>query len=159
VRIEFQRTVPLPAPAAAAWDFIGDIERVLTCVPNLSGLVRTGTDRYSATATDRVGPFRLSMEIALSVEIDAPARTIRAHLSGHDRKSQTRVSGTLTAGCRPADGQSTTGTVDAAGEVLGPVATLGAGPARRRIDQIFEEFVRCLTAGIIAAAEAPTRGS
>jgi carbon monoxide dehydrogenase subunit G len=144
VQIGFERSIALAEPVEAAWQFLSDVQRVADCIPNISDLAEMGAGDYTARASDRVGPFRVSMKVALAVETDPAGRTIRADLRGHDLLSQTRVAASVRAACEASEPGSSTISITAEGEVLGPVATLGAGPIRRRLDEIFEQFVRVL---------------
>jgi carbon monoxide dehydrogenase subunit G len=145
MRVDLTRSIRLEAPVAQVWAQLAAVEQVAACVPNLSGLALSPSGDYAAQASDRVGPFKVSMPVRLRVELEPAANIVRADVVGHDRASQTRVTATISAECTAVDAVTTTLTVRAGGEVLGPIATLGGGPIRRRFDDIFDGFIACVT--------------
>ena len=96
--------------------------------------------QYSATVTDKLGPFRLQLPVTISIqELQEPSR-LAAELRGNDGRGQARVHGRLETTLEP----SAAGTrlqLHVHMEVLGRLASLGATPMRRRTDEIFAQFV------------------
>lgn len=151
--LEVTKVTDVGAPAAKAWDFIRDVPRLSGCLPNVGELAVLEPDRrYSAVVSDKLGPFRLQVPIQIEVRsIDEP-REIVAELTGNDSRGQARVRGALQATIEArGDGAGTVITLGMRMEVLGRLAALGAGPMRRRADEIFNEFARCVQAELGAA--------
>ena len=97
---------------------------------------------------DKIGPFKVTLNLELRViEASEPA-LLKASLKGADSHNLNRVSGTLQAALSSADanGVSAAGGTEmrfeASVEVLGKLATLGAIPMKRRTAQLFGEFAR-----------------
>src|SRR5712692_2009406 len=139
------------APPLAAWSFIRDVLRLSACIPNVSHLEAVEADRrYSAVVADKLGPFSLSVPVQIEVQsIDEP-RSITAELQGNDRRGQARIKGTLEARLEVMEA-GTRIALSMRMEVLGKLASLGAVPMRRRADEIFSRFARCVEAELGAA--------
>ena len=141
--VEFDRTVSVDAPLEEAWALVRDVRAVGQCVPSVTDLQTTASDTWIANLSDRVGPFRVVMPIALHLQEETSSRSLEAQLSGHDRRTQTRIEGRLLVACSP-EGHKTNVRFRADVQVLGPVATLGGGPITRKTDEVFDQLVRCI---------------
>ena len=142
MRLEIGKVAEVAAPTAAAWALIRDVSRLGGCIPNVSDLEVVEEDRkYSAVVSDKLGPFRVQVPVQIELTTVEEPRRIVAELAGNDRRGQARVRGTLEATVDPA-GAGSRLTLGMRLEVLGRLAALGAGPMRRRADEIFGEFAR-----------------
>jgi carbon monoxide dehydrogenase subunit G len=93
--------------------------------------------------SDQLGPFKLSVPVEIEVEsVDEPRR-LSAVVTGTDRRGQARINGTLSADIEPLD-SGTRIALSMRMEILGKLATLGASPIRRRADEIFSRFAKCI---------------
>lgn len=144
--LDVTKTTEVGAPPIDAWGLIRDVPRLSGCIPNVSNVQQIEADRrYTAVVSEKLGPFRLQVPVQIELRsVDEP-RQIVAELSGNDSRGQARVRGTLDARLEPA-GQGTRLTLSVHLEVLGKLAALGAAPMRRRTDEIFNEFVRRVSA-------------
>jgi carbon monoxide dehydrogenase subunit G len=144
--LEIDKSVRLSQSAEAIWNVVRDPIRVASCIPNVRDFVgRDEPGAYGAVIEDKLGPFRVEVPVVIQVEEASDDHRLAAAISGHDRRGQARVRGEVTAlVVGEADGASLVLTSRI--EVLGKLAALGAVPMRRRADQIFETFVRNLTA-------------
>lgn len=155
--LEIAKNTEVAASSEAAWTLIGNLPRLSACIPGLSELREIEPDtRYTATVTDRLGPFRLQLPVEIAVRAREEPRRLEAELTGNDGRGQARVTGSVEALLE----SSVAGTrleVKARLEVLGKLAALGATPMRRRADDIFAEFVRRVKAELTASTpSAPT---
>jgi carbon monoxide dehydrogenase subunit G len=146
VLLEVKKSTDVDAAPAAAWALIRDVRRLSGCIPGVTDLAELEPDkRYSAVVAEKLGPFKLQIPVQIELQkVDEP-RQIVAELTGNESKGQARVRGTLDATLEPLE----TGTrleLSMHMEVLGRLAALGAGPMRRRTDEIFNEFVRRISA-------------
>jgi hypothetical protein len=154
VLLEVARSTEVAASPADAWSLIRDVPRLTTCLPNVSDLKLLDADgRYSATVSDRLGPFRLSVPVQIELRTVEEPRRIVAGLTGADSKGQARVKGDLEAVVEPA-GAGVKLTLGMKLEILGKLAALGAAPMRRRADDIFTDFVRRVDAELTSAGAA-----
>ena len=100
-----------------------------------------GEEAYRAKVVDKVGPFKIAMDLEVRVTSAADSSLLSASLRGLDSSGANRVSGSLEIGVNPAaSGRS--GRFETSVEILGKLATLGAIPILCRTAQIFAEFAR-----------------
>jgi carbon monoxide dehydrogenase subunit G len=135
---DFAKTIRLDAGPDAVWDAVNDVRRVASWV----SIVREVRDvdpprRYAALLEDRLGPFAMRADLDITVEREG--RQMRVAASGEDRQVASRISATIKLGVEP-DATGTSLTVTGRYEVIGKVATLGAGAIRKKGDKILQEF-------------------
>jgi carbon monoxide dehydrogenase subunit G len=146
VLLEIEKQADIAVAPEAAWALLRDFPDLATCIPNVGGLEEVEPDRrYSATISDKIGPFRVTVPVQIAIDSIEPPRRIVAAISGNDAKGQARLKGNLEATV-DLDGTGTRLVVSTRIEVLGKLATLGAAPMRRRADQIFDEFIARVSA-------------
>lgn len=138
--VDFSRRVTIPASSEKAWTIVTDVDRVAGWVTVVGSVVELERlSRYRAVLADRLGPFRLSADLAVSVtHVDEP-RSIAFLADGEDRQVASRIKieaeltiSPSTEGCE----------LDVKGryEVTGRVANLGASMIRAKGEKILEEF-------------------
>lgn len=155
--LEVSKVAEVPASPASAWALIRDVARLSGCIPNVADLTAVEPDkRYTATVSDKLGPFKLTVPVQIELlEINEPT-SIAAELTGNDKFGQARVKGRLDAAVSPASSGSSLA-FNMRMEILGKLAALGAAPMRRRADDIFNEFVRRVQAEL-SGSPAPAGG-
>jgi carbon monoxide dehydrogenase subunit G len=135
---DFAKTLRLDAGPDAVWDAVNDVRRVASWV----SIVREVRDidpprRYATLLEDRLGPFAMRADLDITVEREG--RQMRVTASGEDRQVASRISATIELAVAP-DGTGTSLAVTGRYEVIGKVATLGAGAIRKKGDKILQEF-------------------
>lgn len=150
MRVDFRRSEHLTSGAAECWALVRDVTEVARCLPSVERLEAVGNGHYSACVSDKVGPFRVRVDVELVVVTSDLERRLEVTVRGGDAKTNTRVTGSLTVMVLDAEGGVAL-SVAAQAEVLGPLATLGAGPIRRRSDELFAGFL----AGLVARLAQP----
>lgn len=138
--VDFSRTLTVPATPETAWATVTDVDRVAGWVTVVGSVVELEPlSRYSAVLADRLGPFKLSANLAVSVTHLDPPRSIAFLADGEDRQVASRIKieaqlsiSPLTEGCE----------IDVAGnyEVTGRVANLGSSMIRAKGEKILDEF-------------------
>jgi carbon monoxide dehydrogenase subunit G len=121
---------------------------VLTDVPRLVSWVSIVDDakelahleRYTAVLLDRIGPFKLRADLDITVSEVEAGRHIRVQASGEDRQVASRIGIDATLDLTQSDGGATTVSVEGTYEVVGRVATLGAGMIKQKATKILDEF-------------------
>jgi len=111
-----------------------------------SSLAAGANEKHTARVNERVGPFRLSLNLHVSIVKVVELSLLEAELSGSDNGGQNRLSGTLRAELMKTDPSGTLLTLGASVEVMGKLASLGAAPIRRRANEVFAEFAGRLQA-------------
>lgn len=151
--LEVARSSEVRADPLVAWSFVRDVARLSACIPNVSDLAAIELDhRFSAVVADQIGPFKLSVPVQIELQaIDQPHR-ITAELTGNDSRGQARIKGLLEARIESREPEiGSRIALSMRMEVLGKLASLGAAPMRRRADDIFSKFARCVEAQLGAA--------
>jgi carbon monoxide dehydrogenase subunit G len=138
------KSVTLPHPIDLVWDVLSDPVAVAGCLPNVQDFRPAGEPgRFQTTLVERLGPFSVQVGLTIDVTDDAAGRVMVARIAGDDKGGAARVRGDVRAAVEPAtDGAGVRLEVASNVEVLGRMATLGAGPMRRRGDQVFDQFVK-----------------
>jgi carbon monoxide dehydrogenase subunit G len=136
---EFTKQIRLDASPELVWNAVLDFHRVASWL----SIVREVRDvepphRYAALLEDRLGPFAMRADLALTVEI-REERRLKVTASGEDRQVASRIAATIELAVDP-DGAGTSLGVTGRYEVTGKVATLGAGAIRKKGDRILDEF-------------------
>ena len=142
------KSVTLPHPIEQVWDVVSDPVAVAGCLPNVRDFRPGGEPgRYVTTLVERLGPFSVQVGLTVDVTEDAAGRLMVARIAGDDKGGAARVRGDVRATVGPAT-ESAGVHLEVASdvEVLGRMATLGAGPMRRRGDQVFDQFVSNIAA-------------
>jgi len=84
MKVNLEKTFPMPVPADDAWQFLQDIEAVAACMPGAKITERVDDTHYKGTVTSRVGPATLSFNGTIEVlDVDPTAMTLRMY---SDRK-------------------------------------------------------------------------
>ena len=153
--VNLNQTLTLAATQEDAWTLLRDTKRLAGLIPGVEDIVsdERGGDRpngaepqekHVARVVERVGPFRLALNLEVRIVNAVEPSLLQAELSGSDSNGQNRLSGTLRAELKTIEPAGTLLSVDASVEVLGKLATLGAGPIRRRANELFAEFAGSL---------------
>ncbi|MFN7949719.1 MAG: SRPBCC domain-containing protein [Blastocatellia bacterium] len=147
--VQLNQTLALGAPQNDVWRLLRDTLKFAALIPGLQEInaleaapEENTSERYAARVTEKVGPFKLNLNLVISViEISEP-HFIRAELTGLDKGGQNRLKGTLSAALQNHTTNGTQLVFDSSVEVLGKMASLGAVPIRRRSNELFAEFAR-----------------
>jgi len=143
-RVEFARSLSVSAPAEQVWEAVTDAQRVADWISLVSDVTEVAhLAHYTATLSDRVGPFRLSADLDIAVKDIDPPRTITFSADGEDRQVSSRIRVDASLTLTPAlDGCE----IQVAGmyEVTGRVATLGASAIRAKAETVMNEFFQAL---------------
>jgi carbon monoxide dehydrogenase subunit G len=144
--LEIKKSVELDQPVEQMWQIVRDPATVAGTIDNIRDFQPIdGEQRFSATVHDKLGPFKVEVPVVIDVTEDPAAHKMTARIAGNDKRGQARVRGEVTA-VVVATATGSRLELESSIEVLGRLAALGAVPMRRRADQIFEVFVRNLSA-------------
>ncbi len=142
--LNLSEELPFRAPAAGVWNLLRDTPRLTALLPgveNVSRIEEPGVEAYSARVSEKIGPFKISMNLEVRITEASEPFTLKASLKGSDSMGLNRMTGTLQVALVPA-GSETRMRFEASIEILGKLATLGAVPIRRRATQVFAEFAQ-----------------
>ena len=140
MKAKFQRSGLVDAPLAEVWECLHDVDRLAT-YSSYVGPVETiePGQRWKTSLQDRVGLFKLSAPMEVSVVEEAESENISISASGRDTGPGTRL--VVEASMRLGESDGATALVlEGSYELTGRATRLGAGVARRQAESMVEEF-------------------
>ncbi len=160
MKVNLEKTFPLPVSADAAWRFLQDVQAVAACMPGAKITERVDDSHYKGTVTSRVGPATLSFNGTIEIiEVDAANKTLRMVGKGTDRSGSSGASMDLTARIE-ADGNDKSNLVgNSEVSMTGKAATFGGRMIVPVADQILKQFAGNFAQRVQAAASATQAGS
>ncbi len=141
MKVNLDKTWPMPAPPEAAWRLLQDIEAVSSCMPGAKITERIDDSHYKGTVTSRVGPATLSFSGTIEIlEVDAANMQLRMVGKGSDRSGSSGASMDLSARVEGTeDGKSNLiGKSEVA--MTGKAATFGGRMIVPVAEQILKQF-------------------
>jgi len=140
--LQFEKEVEIHAPREKVWNFIWDVDRFIACVPGCkeATTVEAGK-RYTATMTEKVGPFRVEFPTTIEVLERTELTHIKAQATGADNKIGSRMKLSLDVNLRE-QGDGTVLAFVAGVDILGKLAALGHSIIKRKADQVLDEFAQ-----------------
>ena len=166
MKVELEKTFPMPASSDVAWLYLQNIEGVAGCMPGAKITERLDETHYKGTVSVRVGPASMSFKGDIEVlGIDATSRTLRLSGKGSDTTGTSGASMELTARVEAVDGVNCTLVGRSEVSMSGKAATFGGRMMGSVADQILKQFAANFAAqvaslqgrqaGTPAAAAAP----
>jgi carbon monoxide dehydrogenase subunit G len=140
--VSFSETVTVSATQQDAWNLLRDATRLANLIPSIESITLIDPEKFLAHVVERVGPFRLSLNLEAKIVNAMEPSLLQAEIRGTDR--QNRLSGTLRAELKETSPTVTVIHMDSSIEVTGALATLGAAPIRRRSNELFAQFTERL---------------
>ena len=139
--MKFDRELVVSSGRDKCWDVLTDVPRLVTWVSIVTDAQeQEPLERYTAVLTDRMGPFKLRADLDITVSEVVPGERIRVRANGEDRQVSSRIGVDATLVLVDADGGGSRIAVDGSYEVIGKVATMGAGMIRTKAAKILDEF-------------------
>jgi carbon monoxide dehydrogenase subunit G len=141
------------------WKLLRDMPRLAALLPGVESVAplnEPGVEAYQAKANDKIGPFKVALNLEIRMTETRERSCLKARLKGGDSIGLNRITGSLQISLAPAS-SSTHMKFEADIEILGKLATLGAAPIRRRATEKFGEFARNIRAQFIPGVRAETR--
>jgi len=136
------------AAQAEVWRLLNDTSKLALLVPGVQEVTRiegSELEAYGVRVTDKVGPFKVTMKLEVTVTERVEPSAVGVSVKGGDAKGMGRATGSIDVRLVASEsGTSLTLSVNV--EVLGKLATLGAPVVRRRVTELFGEFGRRLVA-------------
>ena len=141
MKVQIDKSYPLPCSAAIAWEFLQNIEAVAGCMPGAKITERVDAGRYKGTVTTKVGPATMSFrgEVQMT-EVDATARSLRLLGKGTDSTGSSGASMNLTARIEPAEEGRCTLVGVSELSMSGKAAAFGGRMMSTVGDQILQQF-------------------
>src|SRR5262245_54467219 len=164
MKVELERTFPMPASTDVAWSFLQDIEAVAACMPGAKITERLPDRRFKGTVSVKVGPASMSFRGEVEVrDVDPSAKSLRLIGKGTDSTGTSGASMDLAARIEPGDGglSNLVGKSDVS--MSGKAAAFGGRMMNSVADQILKQFAANFAAQVTARmaqrAAAPAEAS
>jgi hypothetical protein len=156
MKVEIEKSYPMPAPAAATWALLQDIEAVAGCMPGAKITERLDAGRYKGTVTVRVGPATMAFRGEVEMkDVDPAAMALRLIGKGTDSTGSSVASMNLAARVAAAESGRSTLVGSSEVSVSGKAATFGGRMMNMVADQVLKQFADNFAARVGAIAEAP----
>ena len=134
----------LSASIDEVWKVLCDTPRLTSFLPgveNVSRINEEGAEAYAANVSEKIGPFKITMDIEVRVTETIEPSLLKAAIKGADSMALNRITGSMQVALSPTS-SGTQMHFETSIEILGKLATLGAVPIRRRTTQAFAEFAK-----------------
>jgi len=158
MKVQLEKSYPMPASADTGWALLQDIEGVASCMPGAKITERVDPQHYKGTVSVKLGPANLSFRGEIEVKgIDAVARSLHLFAKGTDTTGGSAASMDLTARVEAVDAASCTLVGTSEVSMSGKAATFGGRVMGPVSDQILGQFAANFAARVQAmqAAAAP----
>jgi hypothetical protein len=154
MKVQLEKTFPLPASADTAWALLQNIEGVAACMPGASITERIDAQRYKGTVAVRFGPANMSFRGEVEVIALEPAsRTLRLVGKGTDSTGSSGASMDLTARVEAIDAASCNLVGSSEVSVSGKAASFGGRMMSSVADQVLKQFAANFAAQVQAQVE------
>jgi carbon monoxide dehydrogenase subunit G len=164
MKVEIEKSYPMPGTADVAWEFLQNLEAVAACMPGAKITERLDAGRYKGTVTVKVGPATMSFRGEVEMkDVDAGARTLRLIGKGTDSTGGSGASMDLSARIEAAPDALSTLVGTSVVSMSGRAAAFGGRMVNTVADQILKQFAANFAAQVgalqaeRAAAATPDR--
>lgn len=141
MKVQIDKTFPMPASADVCWQFLQDIAAVAACMPGAKITERLDAAHYKGTVSVRVGPATMSFRGNIEVrELDSATRTLRLIGKGSDTTGTSGAALDLTARVAAAEGGSSNLLGKSEASVSGKAAAFGGRMMNSVADQVLQQF-------------------
>jgi carbon monoxide dehydrogenase subunit G len=162
MKVQLDKTYPMPCSADVAWEFLQNVEAVAACMPGAKITERVDASHYKGTVTVKVGPATMSFRGEVEMkDVDSAARSLRLLGKGTDSTGSSGASMNLAARIEAAEGAQCNLVGSSEVSMSGKAAAFGGRMMNTVADQILKQFadnfaaqVRALQAQRGASAEA-----
>jgi carbon monoxide dehydrogenase subunit G len=160
MKVELEKTFPMPGSAEIAWEFLQNIEAVAGCMPGATITERLPEGGYKGTVTVRVGPATMSFRGEVEVrDIDPAAHSLRLLGKGTDSTGTSGASMDLAARIEAVTEASSNLVGKSEVSMSGKAAAFGGRMMNSVADQILKQFAdnfATQVAKLVAAAPSAT---
>jgi len=151
MKVQLDKTFPLPSSPAIAWEFLQNVEAVAGCMPGANLTERIDDNHHKGTVKVRMGPATMSFRGAVEVQdIDPASRSLRLLGKGTDSTGNSGVSMNLLARIDDAEGGLCELFGSSEVSVSGKAAAFGGRMMNSVADKILIQFADNFAAQVAA---------
>ncbi len=159
MKVQLDKTFPMPSSPAIAWKFLQDVEAVAACMPGAQLTEKVDENRHKGTVKVRVGPATMSFRGEVEVQdIDATTQSLRLIGKGTDSTGNSGVSMNLLARIEAVDGGLSQLVGSSEVSISGKAAAFGGRMMDAVADKILLQFADNFAAEV-AALQDPGSGA
>ncbi len=159
MKVQLDKTFPMPSSPAIAWQFLQDVEAVAGCMPGAKLTERIDDNHHKGTVTVRVGPATMSFRGEVEVQdVDATTQSLRLIGKGTDSTGNSGVSMNLLARIEAVDGGLSQLVGSSEVSISGKAAAFGGRMMDSVADKILLQFADNFAAEV-AALQDPGSGN
>ena len=142
MKVELEKTFPMPGTVEASWEFLQNVAGVAGCMPGAKITERVDDTHYKGTIAVRVGPAGMSFKGEIVVQgLDAVTRTLHLVGKGSDTSGTSGASMDLVARIEPGATEGTSNLVGRSEVTMsGKAAAFGGRMMGSVADQILKQF-------------------
>ncbi len=160
MKVELEKSFPMPASADVAWEFLQDIEAVAECMPGAKISERLADSRYKGTVTVRVGPATMSFRGDVEVrDVDAALHSLRLLGKGTDSTGSSGASMDLAARVEAVTSDSSNLVGKSEVTMSGRAAAFGGRMMTSVAEQILKQFADNFATRVAALAAQRTEAA
>ncbi len=150
MKLDLDKTFPMPGSVDAAWAFLQDIAGVAGCMPGAKITEKIDDTHYKGTVSVKVGPASLSFKGDIEVlQVDAATRTVHLLGKGSDTTGSSGASMDLVAHVEAgADANSSNLVGKSEMTVNGKAAAFGGRMMGSVTEQILKQFADNFAANV-----------
>jgi hypothetical protein len=155
MKVQLEKTFPMPGSADAAWSVLQDIDAVAGCMPGAKITERIDATHFKGTVGVKFGPASMSFRGDVEIlSLDAAGRTLRLMGKGTDSTGSSGASMDLTARVEAIDAAACNlvGTSEVA--MSGKAAAFGGRMMDSVADQVLKQFAANFAARVKAVQDA-----
>jgi carbon monoxide dehydrogenase subunit G len=153
MKVELEKTFPMPASSEVAWEFLQNLEAVAGCMPGAKITERLADGGYKGTVTVRVGPATMSFRGEVAVhDVDPAAHSLRVLGKGTDSTGTSGASMDLAARIEAVAAGSSNLVGRSEVSMSGKAAAFGGRMMTSVADQILKQFADNFAAQVAALA-------
>ncbi len=151
MKVQLDKTFPLPSSPAIAWEFLQDVEAVAGCMPGANLTERVDENRHKGTVKVRIGPATMSFRGEVEVQdIDPATQSLRLIGKGTDSTGNSGVSMNLLARIDAVDGGLCELVGSSEVSMSGKAAAFGGRMMNSVADKILQQFADNFAARVAA---------
>ncbi len=154
MKVQLDKTFPMPSSPAIAWKFLQDVEAVAACMPGAKLTEHVDENRHKGTVKVRVGPATMSFRGEVEVQdVDPTTQSLRLIGKGTDSTGNSGVSMNLLARIDAVDGGLCELVGSSEVSMSGKAAAFGGRMMNSVADKILLQFADNFAAEVAALQE------
>jgi uncharacterized protein len=155
MKVQLEKTFPMPGSADAAWAVLQDIDAVAGCMPGAKITERIDATHFKGTVGVKFGPASMSFRGDVEVlSLDAARRTLRLMGKGTDSTGSSGASMDLTARIDAIDAATSSLVGTSEVSMSGKAAAFGGRMMDSVADQVLKQFAANFAAKVQAVQDA-----